>query len=112
MAEVGVAQLRRELKDWLDRAQSGDEVVITERGRPVARLSGVDTGPLLDRLADEGRISRAPRRPARLHVAVGEPRPGETSLHLSWQNEKPGGDRRLLRLQRAGQARDRRARQR
>ena len=60
MAEVGVAQLRRELKHWLDRAQSGDEVVITERGRPVARLSGVDTGPLLDRLADEGRISRAP----------------------------------------------------
>jgi prevent-host-death family protein len=66
MAEVGVAQLRRELKDWLDRAQSGDEVVITERGRPVARLSGVDTAPLLDRLADEGRISRAPAagRPA------------------------------------------------
>jgi prevent-host-death family protein len=66
MAEVGVAQLRRELKDWLDRAQAGDEIVITERGRPVARLSGIDTGPLLDRLADEGRISRAPAaaRPA------------------------------------------------
>ena len=68
MAEVGVAQLRRELKDWLDRAQSGDEVVITDRGRPVARLSGIDTGPLLDRLADEGRLSRASaaaRPPAR-----------------------------------------------
>jgi prevent-host-death family protein len=67
MAEVGVAQLRRELKDWLDRAQSGDEVVITDRGRPVARLSGIDTGPLLDRLADEGRLSRArsARPPAR-----------------------------------------------
>lgn len=68
MAEVGVAQLRRELKDWLDRARSGDEVVITDRGRPVARLSGIDTGPLLDRLADEGRLSRAPaaaRPPAR-----------------------------------------------
>lgn len=60
MAEVGVAQLRRELKGWLDRAQSGDEVVITDRGRPVARLSGIDTGSLLDRLADEGRLSRAP----------------------------------------------------
>lgn len=60
MAEVGVAQLRRELKDWLDRVQSGDDVVITDRGRPVARLSGIDTGPLLDRLASEGRLSRAP----------------------------------------------------
>lgn len=61
MVEVGVAQLRRELKDWLDRAQSGDEVVITARGRPVARLSGIDTTSLLDQLAEEGRLSR-PRR--------------------------------------------------
>lgn len=60
MAEVGVAQLRRELKDWLDRAQAGEDVVITDRGRPVVRLTGIDTGPLLDRLADEGRLSRAP----------------------------------------------------
>lgn len=61
MSEVGVAQLRRELKDWLDRAQSGDEVVITDRGRPVARLSGIDTAPLLERLAEEGRLSGTPR---------------------------------------------------
>lgn len=60
MMEVGVAQLRRELKDWLERAQSGDEVVITERGRPVARLSGIDVAPLLDRLTEEGRISPPP----------------------------------------------------
>jgi prevent-host-death family protein len=63
MVEVGVAQLRRELKDWLDRAQSGDEVVITERGRPVARLSGIDIAPLLDRLAEQGQISSAPDTP-------------------------------------------------
>lgn len=61
MAEVGVAQLRRELKDWLERVQSGDEVVITERGRPVARLSGIDVAPLLDRLTEQGQISGAPR---------------------------------------------------
>ena len=67
MAEVGVAQLRRELKDWLDRAQSGDEVVITDRGRPIARIRGIDTGSLLDQLADEGRLSRprSARPPAR-----------------------------------------------
>lgn len=60
MAEVGVAQLRRELKDWLDRAQAGDEVVITDHGRPVARLSGIDVAPLLDRLTQQGRISGTP----------------------------------------------------
>lgn len=63
MAEVGVAQLRRELKDWLERARSGDEVVITERGRPVARLSGIDVAPLLDRLVEEGQVSATPRAP-------------------------------------------------
>lgn len=61
MVEVGVAQLRRELKDWLDRAQGGDEVVVTDRGRPVARLSGIDTTPLLDELTATGALSR-PRR--------------------------------------------------
>lgn len=61
MSEVGVAQLRRELKDWLERVQSGDEVVITDRGHPVARLSGINVGPLLDRLVAEGRVSGTPR---------------------------------------------------
>jgi len=63
MAEVGIAQLRRELKDWLERARSGDEVVITERGRPVARLSGIDVAPLLDRLTAAGQISTPPPAP-------------------------------------------------
>jgi antitoxin (DNA-binding transcriptional repressor) of toxin-antitoxin stability system len=40
-------------------------VVITERGRPVARLSGIDVAPLLDRLAEQGHVSAAAndRRP-------------------------------------------------
>jgi prevent-host-death family protein len=85
VAEVGVAQLRRELKDWLDRAQSGDEVVIRDRGRPVARLSGIDTTPLLDQLAEEGRLSGRPeaRRPTargRHRVkAPGDVAPGVTA---------------------------------
>jgi antitoxin (DNA-binding transcriptional repressor) of toxin-antitoxin stability system len=41
----------------------GDEVVITDRGRPIARLSGIDVAPLLDRLTAEGRISAAPAAP-------------------------------------------------
>ena len=58
MAEVGVAQLRRELKDWLDRAQAGDEVVVTDRGRPVARISGIETTSLLDQLTAAGQLNR------------------------------------------------------
>jgi prevent-host-death family protein len=58
-----LAQLRRELKDWLERGAADDEVVITERGRPVARLSAIDVAPLLDRLTEEGRISAPPAVP-------------------------------------------------
>ena len=58
MPEVGIAELRRTLKEWVDRVRAGDDVIVTERGKPVARLSAVDAAPLLDRLVAEGRVSR------------------------------------------------------
>lgn len=63
VAEVGVAELRRDLKDWLERARHGEEVVVTERGKPIARLSAVGVPATIDRLVAEGRISppRGPR---------------------------------------------------
>ena len=60
MAEVGVAQLRRELKSWLERAREGEEVLVTDRGHPVARLVGVDANPLLEQLQADGTISAPP----------------------------------------------------
>jgi prevent-host-death family protein len=56
--DVAVSELRANLREWLKRAREGDEVVITERGVPVARLIGIQTGPLLDRLTAEGVIGR------------------------------------------------------
>ncbi len=56
--EVGIAELRRTLKEWVDRVRAGDDVIVTERGKAVARLSAVDAAPLLDRLVAEGRVSR------------------------------------------------------
>lgn len=61
MSEVGVAQLRRNLKRWVERAQGGDEVIITDRGRPVARLTGIELPATLQELIDEGAVS-SPRR--------------------------------------------------
>ena len=60
MADVGVAQLRRELKSWLDRVREGEEVLVTDRGQPVARLVGVDAIPLLEQLQADGAISPPP----------------------------------------------------
>ena len=41
-AEVGVRDLKNNLSRYLERVQHGEEIIVTERGRPVARLSAVD----------------------------------------------------------------------
>ena len=71
--DVAVSELRAHLSDWLARARAGGEVVITDRGVPVARLLGVETTTAITRLTDEGVIGR-PRRPDR-PVASGHERP-------------------------------------
>lgn len=59
--DVAISTLRAELSRWVERAQAGEEVVVTDRGTPVARLVPVDTGPLLERLVRDGVLSK-PRR--------------------------------------------------
>jgi prevent-host-death family protein len=59
--DVAVTTLRAELSSWIERVQAGEEVVVTERGIPVARLLPVDTAPLLDQLVQSGVLSK-PRR--------------------------------------------------
>jgi prevent-host-death family protein len=56
--DVAVTELRARLSVWLDLVQHGEEVVITDRGLPVARLLGLDSTPTLERLTDEGVIAR------------------------------------------------------
>jgi prevent-host-death family protein len=38
MTKVGVARLKAQLSRYLDIARRGQEVVVTERGRPIAKL--------------------------------------------------------------------------
>jgi prevent-host-death family protein len=66
LMDVAVTDLRAHLRDWLAVAQDGREVVITDRGVPVARLLGLDTTPTIERLTGEGLIGQPaePRRPA------------------------------------------------
>jgi prevent-host-death family protein len=54
-----VTELRAHLSDWLDRARAGAEVVITDRGIPVARLTALDSTDTLERLTAEGVIGKA-----------------------------------------------------
>lgn len=48
--EVGVRDLKNNLSRYLDRVKDGEEVIVTDRGRPVARLSAMDHST--DRLAE------------------------------------------------------------
>ena len=63
--DVAISTLRAELSSWIDRARAGEEIVVTDRGIPVARLIAVETAPLLEDLTQRGVLSR-PRghRPA------------------------------------------------
>ncbi len=38
MTEIGAFEAKNKLSELLDRAEKGEEVVITRRGKPVARL--------------------------------------------------------------------------
>jgi prevent-host-death family protein len=59
--DVAISRLRAELSGWIEHVRAGEEVVITERGVPVARLLPVDTAPLIERLTEQGILGR-PRR--------------------------------------------------
>jgi prevent-host-death family protein len=48
--DVAVTELRAHWSDWLARARDGAEIVVTDRGVPVARLLGVETTATLVRL--------------------------------------------------------------
>ena len=37
--EVGIRELRNHLSRYLDRVRDGDEVVVTDRGRAIARVT-------------------------------------------------------------------------
>ncbi|WP_179429443.1 type II toxin-antitoxin system Phd/YefM family antitoxin [Spelaeicoccus albus] len=62
--DVTISRLRAELATWIERAQDGEEIVITDRGTPVARLSSVETAPLIEQLTSSGVLTR-PRHSSR-----------------------------------------------
>jgi len=63
--KVGVRELRENLRAFLDRVKNGDVIVVTERGKPIARLTGAEESAAYERLVAEGIITPAkrPRQP-------------------------------------------------
>lgn len=81
MAEerVSIGRLKARLSEYLDRTRAGEAVVVTDRGRPVARLTPVSGATALEGRAAElerAGLLRAPARP--LDTALLQaPRPGD-----------------------------------
>ncbi|HEX7132826.1 MAG TPA: type II toxin-antitoxin system prevent-host-death family antitoxin [Iamia sp.] len=76
MTDVATSELRAHLSEWIRRAREGEDVVITDRGVPVARILPVDAESTLQRLMREGVIS--PPRSTKPFRAADQPR-----VHLS-----------------------------
>ena len=53
--EVGVRELHDRLSAFLEMVEAGDEVIVTRRGRRIARLSALGTDPF-EALAERGLI--------------------------------------------------------
>lgn len=62
MGTVGVKELKNRLTHYLQRTQQGEEIVVTDRGKPIAVLRSIQDAPTttleakLAQLAAQGRL--------------------------------------------------------
>lgn len=57
MADVGVRELKQRLSEYLDRAERGELVRVTERGRPKALLGPLPGRARVEEGVDQGWIT-------------------------------------------------------
>lgn len=77
--DVAISALRSELATWVERARRGEDVIVTDRGLPVARLTSLDSSPLIEQLTRAGVLS-APRDAARPVAATTDRVPSRGSV--------------------------------
>ncbi len=81
---AGVAELKANLSQYLDQVRRGEEVVITDRGAPVARLvpleGEVEKDARIERLVREGRLIPGS---GRFPESLLTPPPGDPDLGAS-----------------------------
>lgn len=58
---VGIRELKAKLSEYVGRAANGEQIVITDRGRPVAHLVGLGSASTIERGIEEGWITPASR---------------------------------------------------
>jgi len=79
MTRASVAELKAKLSEYLARAKAGEEVLVTERGRPVAKLV-----PVAGAAAAEARLAEL--------VRAGLVRPPQAPLPADFLSRKRPAD--------------------
>jgi prevent-host-death family protein len=59
--EVGIRHLRADLSRFVKRVRAGEEIVVTDRGKAVARLVPLEGERKIDQLIRDGVVTPAPR---------------------------------------------------
>jgi prevent-host-death family protein len=81
--KTGVAKLKAHLSQYLDRVRAGHEVVVTDRGRPVAKLVPIGRGEASESrrerllrdgslIGGQGRVRRSLREPPEGDTRLGQ----------------------------------------
>jgi prevent-host-death family protein len=86
MKKATITEAKNQLSALIDRVRHGETIVITDRGRPVARLVSALTGAAQD---PEGRLARLERRGG-LRLATTRP-PRSLILKDLPKAKKPSG---------------------
>ncbi|MDP2290327.1 MAG: type II toxin-antitoxin system prevent-host-death family antitoxin [Actinomycetota bacterium] len=91
MASIGVRELKQNASQMVSKAAAGESLVVTDRGRPVARLVPLLDDPLAQ-LAESGEM-----RPARTALSSLSPtrrrKAGEASLSAELAAMRDADDR-------------------
>lgn len=75
MKRAPISELKAKLSQYLEAVRAGQEVIVTDRGRPVARIS-----PVGGAVGSEGRMDRL-LRTGQVHPPTDLTPPGLSELH-------------------------------
>lgn len=67
---MGVRELHDRLSEYLEKVEQGAEVIVTRRGKPVARLSRIESARPFEDLERRGLVHwpKKPRKPRRAEI--------------------------------------------
>ncbi len=65
--QLEITEFRSNIRRWLSEIESGGEIILTDRNRPVARVTGIKVSPITEQTEREVLI-RGPRNPNRVQA--------------------------------------------